>query len=342
MMLPTESWMEHSGRYTDAFRVRTLTARDFRCPDADPFVEEHKIWLPSDVGESDDTPLFSGIHEARWLSCGAKIEISALTAVCDGRYGGTLKRSLMVVMVIDGAALDLAVGEDSELAVQRGQALLVTMRDAEAIVGIHQKGNSSRCLLLQTRPEDIADPDLAALVDQAVARTAVTRLPVAYRFWAMADAVFGPGSICRLVEESCALGLLAEALHTLTGGESAAKATATVTAGDRRKMLRVRDLLLAEPDREHRLADLAREAGVGVTALKTKFTAVFGQSVLAYLRDLRLDRARAGIVHEGWTASQAAYAVGYRNPGGFSGAFRRKFGMLPSDLRRHAKTRPPP
>ena len=80
--------------------------------------------------------------------------------------------------------------------------------------------------------------------------------------------------------------------------------------------------------------DLARDAGVSVTTLKTKFNAAFGQSVVAFLRDVRLERAREGIVGEGWTVSQAAYLVGYKHQSSFSTAFHRKFGIWPSELPR--------
>ena len=80
--------------------------------------------------------------------------------------------------------------------------------------------------------------------------------------------------------------------------------------------------------------DLAREAGVSVTTLKTKFNAVFGQSVAAFLRDTRLATARVGIAEKGWTISQAAYLVGYKHQSSFSVAFRRKYGIWPSDLPR--------
>lgn len=330
----------HGGERFAPSMTRTLSARDIDHSASDPFIEGYTAWSDLVAGEPGDMPLFSGLHDLRHLSSGPVIEVSALTALCASRHMAVMKRSLTLVLVIDGAPLELGVGHRSVLTVGRGQALVIATPDADAVIGIHRKGDSSRCLLLRTRPEDLVDPDLATFVREAIEATVVTRLPAASWSSAMAAALLSPGPIGRLAEESCALGLLAETLRTMTGNIDAANVT--ISSADRRKMLRVRDLLIAAPDKEHRLADLAREAGVGVTALKTKFTAVFGQSVFAFLRDTRLDRARAGIEHEGWSASQAAYTVGYRNLGGFSDAFRRKFGLLPSDLRRRAKTRPQP
>ena len=334
-MIPrTKPWLQHGGAPSDPLGVGLLTAQDFKWVDTDPFVEGYDMSLPSDAADPHDTPLFAGMHESRRLTCGPKIEVSAVTSVCNGRHTGILKRSLTLVLLIDGAPLDLAIGAGSGITVERGQALLITMRDAETFFCIHRKGDRSRSLLLQTRPEDIVDPELAKLVEKATVATSITRLPAASWSSAMPVSVSGPDPIRWLVEESCALGLLAQALRTVTGGQGVA--TATINPGDRRKMLRVRDLLIAAPDKKHRLADLAREAGVSVTTLTTKFAAVFGQPVFACLRDIRLDHARAGIEQDGWTVSQAAYAVGYQHLGSFSEAFRRKFGKLPSDLRRRA------
>lgn len=319
------------------FTARTFTAKELLWANPNPFVEFVEIWMPSSAPEPDTVPVFSGIYEARQLSCGATIQISAGTTICDSRFTGTLKPSLTLLLSLGGSSFELAVAGASGITVDPGQAILVTMREARMITGSHRKGDGARSLTLQTRPEDVTDPSLAALVDQAIAVNAVTRLPVAHWVAAMADQAFTPDAVSRLAEESCALGLLAEALKTLPGGGRDEAESSAVSAGDRRRMLRVRDILLAELDRDHRLADLAREVGVSVTTLKTKFTAVFGQPVFAYLRDLRLERARAGIEREGWSASQAGYAVGYQNPGGFAGAFRRKFGLAPSDLRRSAK-----
>ena len=339
MTLPNCSWPAPDVDPAELGAARTFTARDLLGANPNPFVEGMEMWVPSSVREPDTVPVFSGIYESRRLSCGATIQISDGTTICDSYFAGTLKRSLTLVLSVSGTPFDLAVGEASGVTLHRGQAVLLTLHDAKTIAGSHRKGESTRSLMLQTRPEDVTDPNLAALVDQAIATTAVTRLPADRWVWAMADRAFSRGAVSRLVEESCALGLLADALQALTGDGRASAGSAAVGAGDRRKMLRVRDRLLAELDHEHRLADLAREAGLSVTTLKTKFTAVFGQPVFAYLRDLRLERARSGIEREGWSASQAAYSVGYRNAGGFTGAFRRKFGMLPSDLSRSAKTR---
>ena len=51
------------------------------------------------------------------------------------------------------------------------------------------------------------------------------------------------------------------------------------------------------------------------------------------VRELRLQRARKAIERDDVSAAQAAYEAGYSNPANFSTAFKRLFGLSPSDVR---------
>ena len=316
---------------------RTLSARDLMGLSG-RFVDGYEARAASGSIKGDGAPLFAGVHQTRMLFDGLKLDTSELTALCHSCHRAILKRSLTIVLVLEGAPLDLTLGGSSRLTVGQGQAMMIAVPDADRLVGVHRRGQKSRSIVLQTRPEDLADEELAAKVETLIKGTSITRLPAQYCPIGLATDLFAPcagGPVVRLIEESCALGLLALGLLSQTGGEG--HPGEGVSRTDRRKMLRVRERLVSMPERDHRLGDLAREAGVSVTTLKTKFTAVFGRPVFAYLRDIRLERARTGIEQEGWTVSQAAYSVGYRHLGSFSDAYRRKFGALPSDVRRRLK-----
>ena len=323
-------------------RLRSFSAQDLmRSPD--PFVEDYEARSMSGPFESDEAPLFAGVCETRTLSAGLRLETSDLTALCHSHHRGILKRSLTIVLVLDGGPLDLALGKADRLAIDQGQAMVIAVPDADRIAGVYRQGQRSRCIVLQTRPDHLDDEELATRVETLIKATWIMRLPAVYCPTILARDLFAPcveEPIGRLIEESCALSLLAQGL--LSRADEEDRPIGIVSRADRRKMMQVRDRLLASPEHEHRLGVLAREAGVSVTTLKTKFYAVFGQPVFTYLRDVRLERARTGIEQEGWSVSQAAYAVGYRHLGSFSGAFRRKFGTLPSEVRRHAKVSPHP
>lgn len=167
-----------------------------------------------------------------------------------------------------------------------------------------------------------------------VAATAIRPLAVSERLRSLAVEIFASchaGPVMRLLAESCALELLARSLTD--GAPPGAASDSGVHARDIARIQRVREKLVADLAEDHRLCDLARLAGMSVSSLKAKFPRVVGQSVFAFLRDQRLDRARFGLEAEGWTVKQAAYFVGYAHPANFTRAYRRKFGTVPLESR---------
>ncbi len=70
---------------------------------------------------------------------------------------------------------------------------------------------------------------------------------------------------------------------------------------------------------------------MSATVLKTSFHEVFGETVFAYLRNLRLDRAREMLLEEGASVKEVSWAVGYASQSHFAHAFRDRFGTSPRD-----------
>ena len=75
--------------------------------------------------------------------------------------------------------------------------------------------------------------------------------------------------------------------------------------------------------------DLAKRAGMSVSAFHYHFKLVTASSPIQYLKRIRLDQARRLMVHDGYNASSAARAVGYESPSQFSREFKRLFGVTP-------------
>ena len=281
-----------------------------------------------------EAPLFEGSLGMFSFASGLHVCASDLTALHESTHEGIVRRSLTIALVLDGVPGECAFDVRHRLPVRPGGAMIVSVVDGVWMSNTIAAGQRSRCLLVRARPEDIADDDLADGVDIALRSTSVVPFVISARAAALANELFAPslgGRAGRLLAESCALELLARSpLFDRNGDDGAA---ASVSRRDRARMMGVRDLLMTEPDREHHLCDLARRSGMSVTTLKTKFAAVFGQPVFAFLRDVRLERARIGLEQEGWTVAQAAYYAGYRHPTSFTFAFRRKFGISPSASR---------
>ena len=281
-----------------------------------------------------ETPLFEGLLGLQSLPCGISLCASDLMSRFDSEHRGAVGRSLTSVVLMDGDRADCVLGDDKELFFGPPSASVVSVADSALLTGRYKAGQRSRCLLVRARPDDMSDDAVAEQLESRLGGTAVKPMAMSHRAMRLAEELISPvsqGPVGRLLAESCALEFLARALQT--DMESVASSAARLSRRDYVKILRVRDMLMSEPGRDFTLGEIAGEAGMSVTVLKAKFSAAFGQPVFAFLRDVRMQRAKDGLENQGWTVSQAAYFVGYRHPTNFSTAFRRKFGFAPKDLR---------
>ncbi|MDM9382302.1 AraC family transcriptional regulator [Chlorogloeopsis sp. ULAP01] len=79
------------------------------------------------------------------------------------------------------------------------------------------------------------------------------------------------------------------------------------------------------------LMELARLVGLNDCTLKQGFKLVFGTTVFGYLYDLRMEQARLLLQEDRMNVTEVAKAIGYTNSKSFATAFKRKFGISPSD-----------
>ena len=87
---------------------------------------------------------------------------------------------------------------------------------------------------------------------------------------------------------------------------------------------------LGDPDFDTRTA--AREAHLSRMHLNRKLQAMTGCSTHDFVLALRFRRARELLREESPSVSDVAHAVGFRSPSHFSKAFRKHFGLSPSDF----------
>jgi AraC-like DNA-binding protein len=90
-------------------------------------------------------------------------------------------------------------------------------------------------------------------------------------------------------------------------------------------------------DQPPSLGELAREVGLSETTLKRGFRQVFGTTVFGYLREKRMEHARALLASGRATVIEAAALVGYSNPSNFAAAFRQQFGLNPKEFQLAAR-----
>ena len=313
---------------------RDLSRRDFAR--AARFLDgDYTIRRASVPGTAVDLPLFRGELGTRELPCGLKLCTCDIIALRDSVHEALVPRSLFIALAIGGVPGDYAFDSGEAMPLPPGGAVMIATRDGVRMSGRYRSDQYFRSMVVQADPDAMADEELASRIDRLLTSTASATLGVDDRALGLANQLCRPslsGVVGSLLIESCALELLA--LCLLQSDADDPNSASSVSRKDRDRVTLVREILSAAPDRPHHLSDLARAAGMSVSSLKTKFTAVFGQPVFEYLRDLRLERARHGLEQEGWTVSQAAYFVGYRHPSNFSTAFRRRFRVSPRDIRR--------
>lgn len=100
---------------------------------------------------------------------------------------------------------------------------------------------------------------------------------------------------------------------------------------DHQRLERLRQQLEHHPHQNYRLDQLARDAAMSPSSLRTKFQRCYGRSIFDYLRHCRLAQAQA-YLRKGYSVQQTAHACGYRHATNFATAFKRTFGIAPHEV----------
>ena len=172
---------------------------------------------------------------------------------------------------------------------------------------------------------ETSEAELSGLLDR------VADTDLAHAIWtpsphavALAEQILSPpgldGFLGRRYLECRATSILLEALTSLR-------------PRDRRRVQAACDYLEAHLSDPVSLPGLAREVGASVSTLQRLFQSVYGTSVIGYLRERRLLRARFALEIGDASVAQAAAIAGYTSAANFATAFKRRFGKTPSELR---------
>jgi AraC-like DNA-binding protein len=137
------------------------------------------------------------------------------------------------------------------------------------------------------------------------------------------------GAPRRLYLESKALEILALTLDTAAGSPGP---SSTLRPHDQERIRAARDILLARLDAPPSLEELARAVHISDFKLKQGFRQLFGTTVFGYLHLERMRRAYELLRAGEQRVLQVALSVGYACPSRFAVAFRRHFGLKPSEV----------
>ncbi|WP_413533199.1 helix-turn-helix transcriptional regulator [Empedobacter brevis] len=106
----------------------------------------------------------------------------------------------------------------------------------------------------------------------------------------------------------------------------------TLKRKDIDKIYVVRDFIVNNLNSSYSLIDLAHEAGTNEFILKKGFKEIFGTSVFSFWSNEKMEYAKNLLTEQRFTISEIAHLVGYKNQRHFSSAFKKKFGISPSQL----------
>ena len=99
------------------------------------------------------------------------------------------------------------------------------------------------------------------------------------------------------------------------------------------KMHQARNIILNQLNNPMCLSDLAKAVNTNEYTLKKEFKNIFGTTVFGYIRDVQMERAKGLLLNQSLSVNEVSCKVGYKNPQHFSVAFKRKFGINPSQIK---------
>ena len=131
--------------------------------------------------------------------------------------------------------------------------------------------------------------------------------------------------------ESKALELLAYKLNQMDAKQNQTSSHSGCSPDAFEKIRFAREILLREMESPPSLFELGKTVGLSRTKLHTEFCRAFGITPFAFLRDARLNKAKLYLDEGMMNVTEAAMAVGYSSISHFAKAFKRHFGVTPSD-----------
>ncbi|MDX8350873.1 AraC family transcriptional regulator [Cognatiyoonia sp. IB215182] len=138
------------------------------------------------------------------------------------------------------------------------------------------------------------------------------------------------GLLDRLFVEGMSLAILAGGLGVARTGR---ETNGPATAGTNPRIARALDYVEAHLGGDLSVAELAAVAAMSPSWFQSAFKATIGQPVFAYVRERRLERARALLADRRLSLSQIAYGCGFSSHSHMTQLFRAHYGSSPKNMR---------
>ncbi|MEM7712158.1 MAG: AraC family transcriptional regulator [Cyanobacteria bacterium P01_A01_bin.68] len=134
----------------------------------------------------------------------------------------------------------------------------------------------------------------------------------------------------RMYLQAKILELIALQLAPFLAEQGKQQASLRLKAATITRIHHAREILLSRLENPPSLLELAQMVGVSQTTLKRGFKELFGTSVFGYLTDKRMIQAEKLLRQNNSSVAEVANLVGYSHLGHFSTAFKKRYGITPS------------
>lgn len=137
------------------------------------------------------------------------------------------------------------------------------------------------------------------------------------------------GGLKRLYIEGKALELIAGSMAEFMPPEKKPKKKFTLRPADIERIHHAKTLIARDFVEPPRLQEIAHAVGLSHPKLNYGFRKIYGSTLFGYLRELRLNKARALLDDGTMNVTEVAYEVGYSSLSYFAKAFKDYFGTAP-------------
>lgn len=96
----------------------------------------------------------------------------------------------------------------------------------------------------------------------------------------------------------------------------------------------IKRFIINDISRHYTISELAKKFNVSASTLKICFKGVYGSNIYSYLKSYRLQVAQKLLLESNNTITEIAENIGYENPNKFTSAFKKEYGMSPSEYRK--------
>jgi AraC-like DNA-binding protein len=308
-----------------------------------PHIYEHIFETFRVVDPNDNSIADQFADQAQWLdSPGCLFQRNNLVLSSRIRTAGIIKAGLFISVVLKGSGGGRSRQGASEVRYSDDSIAVMALRepthwDGDAPRGAHMQAagiafpvSSLKRLGLMDEFIELFDSQHQETENQDVFLASLIASP---RIKAIAMEMISPVAVGRSAElllSAHATEILARTMLTLRGDAG----LGLVSDQKRLRLRAVGDLIKSDLRRPWTVAELARHAGLGRRTFNAQFHQMYGTSAADFIRTSRLGFAREALLYQGFSVTEAAYAVGYTNPANFSTAFRKQFGCVPSSFHR--------